>query len=271
MTPTSPSIAFPLREDDFAPTDEGKGRRHFLRPLLRTHGAVMVTVATSLLAVVMSVVCGLVVAPLFVGPVSSGSVAMTVVIPALVAPPIIYLAMSLLCELDKAEQHLQRISVTDELTRVFNRRYLLHVIGVAFARSRRYGEELSILMMDIDHFKAVNDVHGHHAGDQVLVEVAQRIRGRLRNIDVVARYGGEEFVAVLPSTAIEGALTLAERVRHAIADESLPTERQVIPVTISIGVASLRDEDEDVDALLRRADRALYRAKLEGRNRVVSA
>ena len=88
---------------------------------------------------------------------------------------------------------------------------------------------------------------------------------------MVARYGGEEFVAVLPSTAIEGALTLAERVRHAIADESLPTERQVIPVTISIGVASLRDEDEDVDALLRRADRALYRAKLEGRNRVVSA
>lgn len=271
MTPTSPSLAFPLREGDFASDEAESRRRHFLRPLLRNHGAVMVTVATSLLAVVMSVVCGLIVGPLFIGPVTSGSVAVTVVIPAIVAPPIVYLAMSLLCELDRAEERLQQISVTDELTRVFNRRYLLHVIGIAFSRSRRYGEELSILMMDIDHFKSVNDVHGHHAGDQALREVAQRIRGRLRNIDVVARYGGEEFVAVLPSTAAEGALTLAERVRHAIADESLPTDRQAIPVTISIGVASLHGDDEDVDALLRRADRALYRAKLDGRNRVVAA
>lgn len=258
--PTMPGHTEPLPASD--------GPREIFCGLLRNYGIAFVSFCMVLLSVLLSALCGLVVIPALVGPVTAGTLLATMIIPAIVAPPIVYVTLRLLHQLDAAERRLQRLAITDELTRVYNRRFLQHSLQVAFSRARRYREELSVLMMDLDHFKAINDRHGHQAGDFALVETARRIGAHLRNIDVLARYGGEEFVAVLPNTGREGALVLAERVRQAIAGEALAIGDGV-RATISIGVASLRHGDELVDNLVGRADAALYQAKAQGRDRVV--
>lgn len=245
------------------------GPRGFLLRLLRSRGVWPATLAVALFSIGFSVVCGLILTPWFIGPVTRGTVLFTIAIPALVAPPIIYLTMLLLYELDVAERRLQKLSITDDLTDAFNRRFLLHALDMGFAHSRRYGGELSLLMIDIDHFKRVNDRYGHQVGDLALIETVRRIASCLRDVDVLARYGGEEFVAMLPNTAAEGAYTLAERVRKAVGESPLHLGPRDLAATISIGVATLRDSDQDVENLLRRSDQALYRAKEQGRDRVI--
>jgi len=134
-----------------------------------------------------------------------------------------------------------------------------------------FGQPVSAIMLDIDHFKQVNDTYGHAIGDQVLRAVAKRCGESIRDIDVLGRYGGEEFAVILPSTDLPGAETMAERLRRSVADAPVPTERGDITVTISLGVASSaqgQDDEEDVAALLNRADAAMYAAKQAGRNRV---
>lgn len=252
-----------------AESDVGEdGPRQILCGLLRHYGISIVTFGVVLASVGMSALCGLVVIPVLVGPVTMGTLLVSIVIPAIVAPPIVYISLRLLHDLDSTERRLQRLTITDELTRVYNRRFLLHSLQTAFSRARRYREDLSVLMMDVDHFKSINDRHGHQAGDLALVEIARRIGNHLRNIDILARYGGEEFVAILPNTGHAGALVLAERVRQAIADAPLEVGPD-IPATISIGVASLHHGDELADVLIGRADAALYQAKAQGRDRVV--
>jgi diguanylate cyclase (GGDEF)-like protein len=124
-------------------------------------------------------------------------------------------------------------------------------------------------MVDIDHFKAVNDTHGHQAGDVVLLSVAQVLAQGLRGADVIGRIGGEEFAILLPDTDIDGAHELAERLRAEVAETVIPLASGTdVPVTVSIGASSLREGDSAVDAVLARADEALYRAKRDGRNRV---
>ena len=126
-------------------------------------------------------------------------------------------------------------------------------------------------MLDIDRFKQVNDTHGHAIGDQVLRVVADRVRKSLRVIDIIGRLGGEEFAIVLPGASHESAVgTLAERIRHVVADEPIATDAGPVAVTISVGVASVRPGCEDLHALLKAADAALYDAKRGGRNRVAS-
>jgi diguanylate cyclase (GGDEF)-like protein len=126
-------------------------------------------------------------------------------------------------------------------------------------------------MIDIDHFKRVNDVHGHHVGDQVITAVARRLAHTIRTADLLGRYGGEEFALILPDTRSDDAHTLAERLRVAIADRPIDTDAGPLTVTISIGVAYLTAEQTDVETLLANADAALYQAKRAGRNRVVLA
>jgi two-component system cell cycle response regulator len=171
---------------------------------------------------------------------------------------------------------LLRSGFTDVLTGWHNRRYLTVRIGEELARARRDRNRLVCLMLDVDHFKQVNDTWGHAAGDVVLQELAQRIESQVRASDVAARYGGEEFVVLLPGTDVESASKLAERIRMEIAASpiSLPGGEEVI-ITASIGIAEVspRPDDKDLktlgDSLIARADVALYAAKSAGRDRVV--
>lgn len=171
---------------------------------------------------------------------------------------------------------LERDASTDPLTGIFNRRYLDRRLADEIAAARRYELPLAVLMLDIDHFKQVNDTYGHPAGDKVLVELAREVFRQLRETDVFARYGGEEFIIVAPHTVLPDAMTLAQRVRRNIEqhvfrvpDRSGDTSR--IHVTISIGVAALGPGCEDKEAVIRQADANLMAAKEAGRNRVVHA
>lgn len=162
-----------------------------------------------------------------------------------------------------AEAVLHNLAVTDTLTGVWNRRQGTDLIAADLA-VRRPGQALSLLMLDIDHFKSINDTFGHQAGDHVLIEVASRVRRSLRGNDVMARWGGEEFVVMLRDCALPDALRLAETIRAAIAEVPFGA---MGTLTVSIGVAEIR-ADEDLSSWLGRADQALYRAKQLGRNEI---
>jgi diguanylate cyclase (GGDEF)-like protein len=169
---------------------------------------------------------------------------------------------------------VQRQAVTDELTGLFNHRRFQEVIAAEVERARRYGQEMGLIMLDIDNFKQVNDTYGHLQGDLVLREVARVLRQSSREIDEPARYGGEEMAVALPQTDLEGAYQFAERVRHAVEDLALPlpSGNGTLQVTASFGVASLASaEHADKDALVAAADSALYEAKRTGKNRTVRA
>lgn len=166
---------------------------------------------------------------------------------------------------------LEHLSHHDSLTGLLNRRAIEYLLGRESQRLQRFGEHFSLLMVDIDHFKRINDRLGHAAGDAVLCAVAQTLQAHAREVDRVARFGGEEFCVLLPHTLHEGALQAAERLREAINLVSIPWNDEVISVTISTGLATADNPEESLDALLQRADTALYRAKSEGRNRVVSS
>ena len=171
----------------------------------------------------------------------------------------------------EAEYHeeIYRLAIIDGLTEIPNKRYLLEFLNRELARSGRHARPLSVLVFDIDHFKQINDTHGHLCGDYVLRELAQRLRDVIRAEELFARYGGEEFVMVLPETTLEDAKVVAERVRGLIADQPFRFDEQTFPVTISIGVAATRGETIDPVELIQKADDRLYEAKRSGRNRVV--
>lgn len=172
-------------------------------------------------------------------------------------------------------ERLRLAGLTDSLTGLYNRRHLHHRLNQEVTRSQRYGQALSCLFVDADHFKQINDRHGHAVGDKVLIAIAQRLRARLRASDLPTRYGGEEFAVLLPETDLDNARVLAEQIRGAIADTSIPVDdSDGITVTVSIGVAELDAGDRQQDAgdrLLQAADEAVYEAKAAGRNRVHSA
>lgn len=167
-------------------------------------------------------------------------------------------------QLAQANRELEVLSVTDKLTALFNRVKLDRVLTAELARAHRYGSALSVVMLDIDHFKVVNDPFGHNIGDDVLVDIADTLRVSVRNSDTVGRWGGEEFLVILPSTDLDQAGAVAEKVRGRVADLKLPTVGQV---TVSLGVAEYQAGDTE-QQLVARADIALYAAKEGGRNRV---
>src|SRR5262245_55027337 len=166
-------------------------------------------------------------------------------------------------------EHSLTLALIDPLTGLYNRRFLNAHLGTVLQQMQEQGKPVSLVVADVDHFKAVNDTHGHDAGDEVLRAVAQRILGNIRSFDMAARLGGEEFVVVMPDTPPEDAMAAAERLRAKIAESPLATAGgRAICVTASLGVAaSVRGDDSA--ALLKRADQALYAAKRDGRNRVV--
>lgn len=168
-------------------------------------------------------------------------------------------------------RELERMVRTDFLTGLLNRRALLDEAEREIARSRRNAAPLSVLVIDIDHFKQINDTCGHTAGDAALCAVAENLKRNRRAYDHLARYGGEEFVMLLPGTNGEDAYRIAERLRTALAGTNATAGHHSLPVTISIGVAELESLEEDWDSLILRGDRALYAAKKAGRNRTAVA
>ncbi len=171
-------------------------------------------------------------------------------------------------ELERLAAEVQRLSWVDELTQVYNRRGFFEFGRREVERSKRFKKPLSGLMLDIDHFKKVNDTHGHAIGDKVLKEVAARCSRQLRAVDIFGRYGGEEFSVLMPETTATKARILAERLRQKISNEPINTERGLLTISISVGIANLTGNTADLEGLLERADRALYQAKSLGRNRV---
>ena len=165
------------------------------------------------------------------------------------------------------------MAVTDQLTGLYNRRYLASHLSAMFDRAYWTGRALSVLILDIDHFKSINDTHGHDAGDKVIQIFADRITNAVRGIDLACRYGGEEFLIAMPDTDVHFARIVAERLRQDIATEKIPLNggRDLIEATVSIGIASTEEglEDDSAQKLIKRADEALYNAKQSGRNKVV--
>lgn len=173
---------------------------------------------------------------------------------------------------ENVQQSLE-MAITDALTGLHNRRYMESHLATLGEQAAQRGKALSLMILDIDFFKSINDTYGHDAGDEVLREFAHRIRKMVRGIDLACRYGGEEFVIVMPETDMAVATMVAERVRRAVASEPFTIERgtRKIDVTLSIGLATLDTAHETPADALKRADQALYRAKRDGRNRVVPA
>lgn len=171
-------------------------------------------------------------------------------------------------ERKSTEQKLELLATTDSLTELSNRRAFLDRLHEEQRLSKRLGHTSSLLMIDFDHFKQINDEHGHHAGDQVLQHFSRLARSCLRETDSIGRLGGEEFAILLPGTDLEGATQLAERLRLLIEQTPTESDTGTIPMTLSIGVTLLNTNDADSSVLLRRADAALYQAKSNGRNRI---
>jgi two-component system, cell cycle response regulator len=164
------------------------------------------------------------------------------------------------------------MAITDPLTGLYNRRYLETHLNHLIEHYINRGKALSVVSVDVDFFKAINDTYGHDVGDKVLKELAVRLRANTRSVDLCCRTGGEEFILVLPNTATELSSRIAERLRRAIASKSFDCGlAKLVPVTASVGVANLQGSDDTLEKLLKRADQALYTAKREGRNRVVIA
>lgn len=188
-----------------------------------------------------------------------------------ITPVLSYLILTLVMHIEADRESMRRFATQDALTGLFNRRHFMEMVEREWSRARRYQTMGAMLMLDLDHFKQVNDRFGHLCGDAVLVTVAEVMRETLRHPDVSGRFGGEEFIAFLPQTDELGGIDVAERLRQRIEATQIRCEGHVINVTVSVGVAAMRPERLKLDHLIRDADAAMYEAKAAGRNCVRSA
>jgi diguanylate cyclase (GGDEF)-like protein len=179
-------------------------------------------------------------------------------------------AEQLAIELKRSNDKLRELALRDGLTGLYNHRYFFEVFESLVKNSLRYKHPISLLILDIDHFKRVNDTYGHPAGDHVLKEISQIMIKLVRHCDIVARYGGEEFAVILPETSVVGAKVLAQRLRRGVEQHQIRLNNKLISITISIGVVSSDMDGIELttDALIKKSDHALYKAKFHGRNRV---
>ncbi len=171
-------------------------------------------------------------------------------------------------ELIAARERLRDEATHDALTGLWNRAAILEILHRELARAERQQKTLAVLMVDLDHFKQVNDTYGHLAGDAVLREATRRMRSSVRRYDEIGRYGGEEFIVVAPGCDRPGAMSLAERIRASMSRDAISTFEKAIPVTVSLGLALQPEGNSSAESLVRAADAALYRAKNTGRNRI---
>ncbi len=171
-------------------------------------------------------------------------------------------------QIQERTKSLEQEALLDSLTNIHNRRAYEIRIDEELQRFKRYNQLFSLVMLDVDHFKAVNDEFGHRTGDKCLCEIVNRVRSSLRKVDFLARYGGEEFVAILPGTTRQNACVVAEKLRQHIERTAFLFQGKRVPVTISLGVTQVESSDSDPQSIFARADEAMYEAKRAGRNRV---
>jgi two-component system cell cycle response regulator len=173
-------------------------------------------------------------------------------------------------ELRQSVSNTMALAVTDDMTGLYNRRYFDRHLGVMLGKAQAQERDMAVMLLDIDHFKTVNDTHGHDIGDAVLKEFSLRLKRNIRGVDLACRFGGEEFVVLMPDTDFRQAEAVAERVREAVADRGFEVgTARPLTVTVSVGVTLQESLADTPETLIKRADVALYRAKREGRNRVV--
>ena len=170
--------------------------------------------------------------------------------------------------LEKAQEKLKLLAATDPMTKLYNRRYFSEISTTHFDLAMRATTPLSLIMIDIDHFKKVNDTYGHEVGDDVIIFLSNTLKEQSRKSDIVSRWGGEEFLILFPNTDVKGAEIIAQKIRKTIENSRIKIEDTEIMFTISIGLAYINKEDTKIENLIKRADDALYRSKEEGRNRV---
>jgi diguanylate cyclase (GGDEF)-like protein len=198
------------------------------------------------------------------------SLAIASTVPALVSLPVSLVIIRLLREVDVARQSAQQLAWNDDLTGLLNRRRFGELVQRELTGAVRTGQPLAVLLLDLDDFKQINDRHGHSAGDAMLRAVATAITACLRATDLSGRWGGEEFAVALPHANLEQAVVVSQRVREQISKLRVHTDAaKLLSCTASIGVAAYRGIDEPLESLLNRADRAMYRAKQSGKNRVM--
>lgn len=186
--------------------------------------------------------------------------------PALIVPFACYFNFRLFFRLRAANQHLAILSETDYLTNTLNRRRFVEVAERELALARRHGYPTTVLLLDFDHFKTINDKMGHQVGDEVLVRSIDLIKSMLRQADVIGRFGGEEFVVLLPHTSSGGAAALAERIRAAVSKSPAKLASEIVAVTVSIGSATCDTSQSSLEFMIKNADELLYESKARGRN-----
>jgi diguanylate cyclase (GGDEF)-like protein len=191
---------------------------------------------------------------------------------AISAPMILvaYITTMLSADIRFAVDKIKQVSDTDELTGAYNMRAFSAMLQRAFRQSVRYGHALSVIMIDSDNLKQINDKHGHESGNRLLQHLVRSIREQLRGSDIMARFGGDEFILLLPETPNKGAVELAERIRRSIETSRFDVRSGDANITVSLGVASYPEDGGNLDVILDKADKAMYRAKEQGRNRVVA-
>jgi diguanylate cyclase (GGDEF)-like protein len=191
---------------------------------------------------------------------------------AICAPIILvaYITTMLAADIRYAVDKIKQVSDTDDLTGTYNMRAFSAMLQRSFRQSVRYGHALSVVMIDSDNLKQINDTHGHESGNRLLQHLVRCIREQLRGSDVMARFGGDEFIVLLPETGNKGALEMAERIRKAIEISRFDVRTGDTNITVSLGVASYPEDGGNLDVILDKADKAMYRAKQRGRNRVIA-
>ena len=236
------------------------------RILLRRYGIVTITLGMTLLSVLLSVGITWIVNQLMGGGSLGEGLFIAILAPLVIAPLMSVQMLILLHRLDAAEQQLQLLSHTDELTQTYNRRYFMQYAEQEFKRARRSNESFSLAIMDLDNFKQINDRSGHLVGDQVLRELSRIFKEHLRDADIFARYGGDEFIILLPQTNLEQIQVWAARIFEKLAEKPI----QIVGLTArpyySMGIAVFQPGMRELDDLLKQADDALYQAKRKGGN-----
>jgi diguanylate cyclase (GGDEF)-like protein len=244
-----------------------------IKSSLRRFGLWPVVVAVTVISVLASLaIAGAVHLLILHEPMPPAAWLLSIGCPLVIAPVMSAGSFALLLKLDLAHERLRLISDTDYLTGVYNRRYFMDRLRDEAERNARGGPAFSVALIDVDNFKAVNDRHGHLAGDEVLCALAQACGKKVRSIDTFARFGGEEFAVLLPQTEPPQAAQWLDRLREAVAELRVELATGTLSITVSIGVASPEaaavQPAVQINATLRMADEALYRAKREGKNRV---
>ena len=240
----------------------------WIRNLILKRGVVGSSLFITAISVLLSVVIAKFVATLLPDGAGEFNITIAIAVPLLITPPLSYIFISLYFELEKVRKEVHALAITDELTRVFNRRYFMKLVKQELECAKRYQRTLSIIIFDIDNFKEINDNYGHLCGDAVLQELILACRIILRQCDTLARFGGEEFILLLPETDETSAQQVASRLRQLVAEHVIEYNDVQIQVTISIGITTCDSTMDTLDDLLNRADQALYRAKRMGKNRL---